>query len=85
MFQFISGLILGVGVGTHYNCKPTIDNITKYIQENIPKPKSFIYFFVLFFSILLFFFSILFILFISSFSIVVINIEYDCDMIDIIK
>jgi hypothetical protein len=39
MFQFISGLIVGVWVGTHYNCKPTLDNITKYIQDNIPKPK----------------------------------------------
>jgi hypothetical protein len=39
MLQFISGFIVGVWVGTHYNCKPTLDNITKYIQDNMPKPK----------------------------------------------
>jgi hypothetical protein len=39
MIQFITGFVLGVWVGTHYNCKPIIDNATKYIQENIPKPK----------------------------------------------
>jgi hypothetical protein len=40
MFQFISGLIVGIWIGTNYNCKPAIDNVSKYIKENMPKPKE---------------------------------------------
>ena len=40
MFQFITGLTIGIWVGTHYNCKPTVDAFEKYIKENIPKQKK---------------------------------------------
>ena len=40
MLQFISGVVVGVWVGTHYNCKPYIEHISKYIKENLPKPKD---------------------------------------------
>ncbi len=36
---FFGGFIIGVWVGTHYNCKPVIENVSKYIQENMPKAK----------------------------------------------
>lgn len=33
MFGFISGIY----VGTYYDCKPMLENLTDYIRKNIPK------------------------------------------------
>jgi hypothetical protein len=40
MLQFITGFVVGVWVGTHYNCKPHIEQASKYIKDNMPKPKE---------------------------------------------
>lgn len=40
MLPFVSGLTIGIWLGTYYNCKPTMDLIHKYLEENIPKQKS---------------------------------------------
>ena len=34
------GFIVGVYFGTHYNCKPVLDDISKYIKQNFPKEKG---------------------------------------------
>jgi len=34
------GFISGVYVGTYYNCKPVIENLTDYIKQNLPKENA---------------------------------------------
>lgn len=40
MYQFTLGLIVGVYIGTHYNCKPILDDVGNYIKNNLPKEKD---------------------------------------------
>ena len=40
MYQFALGLVVGVYIGTNYNCKPILDDVGKYIKKNLPKEKD---------------------------------------------
>jgi len=40
MWQFMFGFVAGVYVGTKYDCKPTIDYLSKMIEDNMPKEKG---------------------------------------------
>jgi len=40
MWQYMLGFISGVYVGTYYNCKPVIENLTDYIKQNLPKENA---------------------------------------------
>jgi hypothetical protein len=40
MWRFLAGFGFGIYVGTHYECKPLIKNITKKIKELMPKEKN---------------------------------------------
>ena len=39
MLEFIFGFISGIYIGTHYNCKPTLQKIEKYLKTYFP-PKE---------------------------------------------
>jgi hypothetical protein len=39
MWKFAFGFGLGVYSGTYYDCKPYINNISKFIKDNFPKEK----------------------------------------------
>jgi hypothetical protein len=39
MLEFIFGFISGIYIGTHYNCKPTLQKIEKYFKTYFP-PKE---------------------------------------------
>ena len=40
MWQFMFGFVAGVYVGTKYDCKPTMDYLSKMIEDNMPKEKG---------------------------------------------
>ena len=40
MYQFTIGFIAGVYIGTHYNCKPLITDISEYIKKRLPDEKN---------------------------------------------
>jgi len=37
MWQFLMGFSAGIYVGTVYDCKPTVEFISKCIKNNIPQ------------------------------------------------
>lgn len=39
MFKFISGVTMGIYLGTYYDLKPKIIEIHKFIKKNLPKEK----------------------------------------------
>jgi len=39
MYKFVLGFVIGVYVGTHYNCKPTLERIEQFLRDNAPKEK----------------------------------------------
>lgn len=39
MWQYLISFSAGVYVGTYFNCKPTIDTVSKYIKDNLPEKK----------------------------------------------
>ena len=40
MWQIMVGFSIGVYVGTYYNCKPILNEITQNIQKYIPEKKG---------------------------------------------
>lgn len=40
MWQFITGVAVGVYVGTYYDCKPGVEYIKETIKEHWPKRKD---------------------------------------------
>ncbi len=39
MYRILLGFVVGVYVGTWYDCKPAITQITTYIKDNSPNPR----------------------------------------------
>lgn len=39
MYRFLLGFAAGVYVGTWYDCKPMLEKVTKFIEDNSPKSK----------------------------------------------
>lgn len=40
MLQFSLGVLLGVYLGTYYDCKPIISNVHSFIKKYTPEPKK---------------------------------------------
>ena len=41
MFRFVSGVIVGIYIGSHYECRPQIKKIKEWIKTQAPPPKKF--------------------------------------------
>ena len=39
MWQYLFSFSAGIYVGTYFDCKPTIDKISEFVKENMPKEK----------------------------------------------
>ena len=39
MIRFMAGMVVGMYVGTTYDCKPYIDTIMKYVKDNFPEKR----------------------------------------------
>ena len=39
MYRFVLGFALGVYVGTHYDCKPALEKIERFLRDNTPNEK----------------------------------------------
>ena len=40
MLQFFGGIVVGVCIGTYYDCKPFIEKSAQFIKEHMPKERK---------------------------------------------
>jgi len=40
MWCYLLSFTIGIYVGTYFNCKPTIERISKFVKENLPDEKK---------------------------------------------
>ena len=40
MWQWLLGIGMGIYIGTYYNCKPSLEAVTKLVRDNMPKQRG---------------------------------------------
>jgi len=40
MWQFVSGIVVGLYVGIYYDCKPGVEYVSEKLKEHWPKKKE---------------------------------------------